>query len=251
LNDEKLETKKTQDRKTNNNNINNLFNKQMKYNIKINSIKTVDEIKDYWIANDYLQLLEKFNFHDAGIAKKDTLYELLLMAITDFEPKEAAVIVLQHKLGEHLTEGQIEQISNEMLIDKVCEEYPEIALQYALFNCNQLLFKAFNGTFPCANASLIDCYITPMDGNSELKITKEILLKLFSNGLSNRNILKRLFGEQMDENANFPEAEGIVWELKTKDNINFNIITSENLLKDADFPSLEFEGNFEVAPNND
>ena len=219
----------------------------MKYNIKINSINTVDEIQDYWTANDYIQLLEKFNFPDAETAKKDTLYELLLMAITDFEPKEAAVIVLDYKLGEHLTEGQIEQISNEMLIDKVCEEYPEIELQYALFNCNQLLYKAFNGTFPCANASVIDCSITPVDADSTVEITKEILLKLLSNGLSDRNILKRLFGAQMDENAPFPEAEGIVWELKTKDNTNFNAITSANLLKDADFPALEFEGTFEVA----
>ncbi len=77
------------------------------------------------------------------------------------------------------------------------------------------------------------------------------MLKLFSKGLSDRNILKRLFAEQMDENVAFPEAEGIVWELKTKDNSNFNIIASENFLKDADFPSLEFEGNFEVTPDND
>lgn len=217
----------------------------MKFNIKINSIKTVDEIKDYWTTEDYIQLLEKFNFPDAGKAKKETLHELLLMAITDFEPKEAAVIVLEHKLGELLTEGQIEQISNDMLIDTVCEEYPEIELQYALFNCNQLLYKAFNGTFPSANATLIDCSITPLDTNSQVEITKEILLKLLSNGLSDRNILKRLFSEQMDENAAFPEAEGIVWELKTNDNIHFNIITSENLIKDADFPALEFEGEFE------
>ena len=151
----------------------------MKYKIKINKIKTVDEIKDYWTTEDYIQLLEKFNFPDAGTAKKDTLYELLLMAITDFEPKEAAVIVLQHKLGEFLTEGQIDQISNDMLIDTVCEEYPEIELQYALFNCNQLLYKAFNGTFPSANATLIDCSIKPFNTNSDVIITKEILLKLF------------------------------------------------------------------------
>lgn len=223
----------------------------MKYKIKINSIKTADEIKDYWTTEDYIQLLEKFNFPDAGTAKKDTLYELLLMAITDFEPKEAAIIVLEHKLGALLSEGQIDQISNDMLIDTVCEEYPELELQYALFNCNQLLFKAFNGIFPCAYATLIDCSITPVDGNSDLKITKEILLKLFSSGLSDRNILKRLFGAQMDENADFPEAEGIVWELKTKDNLNFNSITSGNLIKDADFPALEFEGSYEVAADND
>lgn len=218
----------------------------MKYHLKINSLKTVNEIKNYWTTEDYLQLLEKFNFPDAGTAKKETLHELLLMAITDFEPKEAAIIVLTHELGNLLSEGQIDQISNDMLIDTVCEEYPEIELQYALFNCNQLLYKAFNGTFPGANATIIDCSITPNETNAETKITKEILLKLFSNGLSNRNILKRLFGAQMNGNANFPEAEGIVWELKTKDNINFTATSSANFLKDADFPSLEFEGEFEV-----
>lgn len=221
----------------------------MKYNIKINSIKTVDEIQDYWTTEDYFQLLEKYNFPDAGTAKKETLHELLLMAITDFEPKEAAVIVLTHKLGEILSEGQIDQISNDMLVDTVCEEYPEIELQYDLFNCNQLLYKAFNGVFPCANATIIDCSITPVNGNPDIKMTKEILLKLFSKGLSDRNILKRLFGEQMNENAAFPEAEGIVWNLESKDLINFSVTTSANLLKDEDFPSLEFEGNFEVAPD--
>jgi len=219
----------------------------MKYNIKINSIKTVDEIPGYWTTEDYLQLLEKYNFPDAGTAKKETLHELLLMAITDFEPKEAAIIVLTHKLGDLLTEGQIEQISNDMLIDTVCEEYPEIALQYALYNCNQLLYKAFNGTFPSANATIIDCAITPIVGSPAIKITKEMLLKLFSNGLSDRNILKRLFSEQMNENADFPEAEGIVWNLESKDLINFSVSTSANLLKDEDFPALEFEGEYEEA----
>ncbi|KUO67964.1 MAG: hypothetical protein APF83_12855 [Lutibacter sp. BRH_c52] len=219
----------------------------MKYNIKINSIKTVDEIPGYWTTEDYLQLLEKYNFPDAGTAKKETLHELLLMAITDFEPKEAAIIVLTHKLGDLLTEGQIEQISNDMLVDTVCEEYPEIALQYALYNCNQLLYKAFNGTFPSANATIIDCAITPIVGSPAIKITKEMLLKLFSNGLSDRNILKRLFSEQMNENADFPEAEGIVWNLESKDLINFSVSTSANLLKDEDFPALEFEGEYEEA----
>ncbi|MDO9037986.1 MAG: hypothetical protein Q7U59_06530 [Lutibacter sp.] len=223
----------------------------MKYNIKINSIKTVDEIPGYWNTEDYFQLLEKYNYPDAGTAKKDTLHELLLMAITDFEPKEAAIIVLTHKLGDLLTEGQIEQISNDMLVDTVCEEYPEIALQYALFNCNQLLYKAFNGTFPSANATIIDCAITPIVGSPAIKITKEMLLKLFSNGLSDRNILKRLFGEQMNENAAFPEAEGIVWNLESKDLVNFSVSTSANLLKDEDFHALEFEGEYEETADND
>jgi hypothetical protein len=57
---------------------------------------------------------------------KENLSELL--SITDFEPNEAAAIVLDYKLSDSLNEGQI-QISNDMLIDKISEEYPEIAMQ--------------------------------------------------------------------------------------------------------------------------
>jgi hypothetical protein len=42
---------------------------------------------------------------------KKNLPELLEMAISDYEPNEAAEIVLAYKLGEELNEGQIEQIS--------------------------------------------------------------------------------------------------------------------------------------------
>jgi hypothetical protein len=44
-------------------------------------------------------------------------------------------------LSDSLNEGQIQQISNDMLIDKISEEYPEIAMQAPLYHINQLLLK--------------------------------------------------------------------------------------------------------------
>ncbi len=218
----------------------------MKYQIKINKINTVDEIQEYWTNKDYKELLEAFDFPDSA----DTISEnrdLLFMAITDFEPADAATIVLKYKLADHLTDGQIDQISNDMLIDTVCEEYPEMELQATLFHINQLLHKAYNSQFPSAKATIIECSVTPMDKGSGIEITKEILLKLLSKGLSERNILKRLFSEQMEQNAPFPEAENIIWEMKATDDQNFRIITSENLLKDEDLISSEFEGTVELT----
>jgi hypothetical protein len=66
--------------------------------------------------------------------------ELLGMAIWLYEPNEAAEILLAYKLGEELNEGQIEQISHNMLIDKVCEEYPEIHMQASCFTCQSIAF---------------------------------------------------------------------------------------------------------------
>ena len=80
----------------------------MKYNITINNATTVEAIPGYWSAEDYIQLLEKFNYPDAQKADKNTLQELLLMAITDFEPNEAAALVLEWFLKQQPDSADIQ-----------------------------------------------------------------------------------------------------------------------------------------------
>ncbi len=217
----------------------------MQFNIKINSAQTVEEIADYWSAEDYVQLLLKFDYPDAEKAGKDTLEELLLMAITDFEPNEAAAIILEYKLADQLNEGQIQQISNDMLLDKISEEYPDISLHARLFHINQLLFKAFNGKFPNTKATLINFSIEPLDNEGETDFTKATILHLLDNGLSDSNLIKRLFGEQMAGSKPFPEAENILWELQATGDQNYKILTSNYWLSKDDLVASEFEGAFE------
>lgn len=216
----------------------------MNYQVVIKNIDTVNEVEGYWSDEDFIALLEKFNYPDGAAAEKNSLPELLEMAISDYEPNEAAEIVLQYKLGDQLSEGQIEQISNNMLIDKVCEEYPEIHMQGTLFHVNQLLFKAYNGKFPNAKASIVHFSLTPTDGEAQ-KLTAENVLKLLNNGLSDRNLIKRLFENQISQNIPFPEAESIIWELKTEDNINYDLVTSENWINKEDIKESEFESILE------
>lgn len=216
----------------------------MNYQITIQKVNTVDQIEGYWTNEDYINLLAKFDFPDASTALVKNLPELLEMAISDFEPSEAAEIVLSYKLSEDLNEGQIQQISHNMLIDKVCEEYPEIHLQGTLYAINQLLYKAYNGKFPNAKASVVLFSMTSSE-DAEKILTKEKVLKLLNNGLSDRNLIKRLFEDQMSQNIPFPTAEGIIWELKTADNVNYSLVTSENWLNNEDFMLSEFESVLE------
>ncbi|MEN2400229.1 hypothetical protein GKZ90_0010600 [Flavobacterium sp. MC2016-06] len=216
----------------------------MNYQVVIKNIDTVNEVEGYWSNEDFIQLLGKFNYPDGAVAEKSSLSELLEMAISDYEPNEAAQIVLEYKLGDQLSEGQIEQISNNMLIDKVCEEYPVIGMQGTLFHINQLLFKAYNGKFPNAKASVVHFSMTPNEGEAQ-KLTAENVLKLLNNGLSDRNLIKRLFENQISQNIPFPEAEGIVWELTTADDINYNLVTSENWINKEDVTESEFESVLE------
>ncbi|MGM0934687.1 MAG: hypothetical protein ACQEWD_14720 [Bacteroidota bacterium] len=222
----------------------------MKYKIEVEDVRTVDEITEYWTNDDYIQLLGKFDYPDAEDTGTESLRELLFMAISDFEPSEAAKVVLAYKLGEYLSEGQIDQISNDMLDDTVCEEYPEMELQAALFHVNQLLFKAYNGKFPSSSATIIQCFISPLEENNETVLTKEMVLKLFNDGLSDRNIVKRLFEEQLKGNADFPEAENIIWDLQNPEKNKYRITTSGNLIKKEEVISTVWESEIELSPED-
>ena len=217
----------------------------MKYNVQINSIEALDEISNYWTENDYRQLLELFDFPDSKSIKPENLLEMLQMAITDFEPADAARVLLQYKLSGHLNDGQMDQMAHDMLLDKISEEYPEISLHYALYNINQLLFKAFNGTFLNTKATLIEFAVN--SDNSETPINKAGILRLLHHGLSPNNLLVRMFETQLTTNVDFPDAENIVWELKTTDQGNYQLITSEYWLSRDDVVQGEFEGDIEAA----
>ncbi|WP_233589282.1 hypothetical protein [Flavobacterium sp. RSP46] len=225
----------------------NKLKEKMNYQITINRANTVDEVEEYWTNEDYIKLLGKFDYPDAADGDVASLRELLFMAISDFEPKDAAAILLEYKLSEDLNEGQIQQISNDMLLDKVCEEYPEIGLHSTLFHINQLLFKAYNGTFPNAKATIVECSLVPVEGENESELTKENILKLLNNGLSGSNLIKRLFDLPMTENVPFSEAEDILWDVKTTDNVNYTITTSEYWLSREDIIASEFEGVLEIV----
>ena len=218
----------------------------MNYKITVTNISLLEEIENYWSNTDYVNLLELFDFPDAKSIKPENLLEMLFMVTQDFEPNEAANVVLKYKLAKYLNEGQIDQVSNDMLLDKVSEEYPDISLHADLYSINQLLFKAYNGTFPNAKASKLSLEIISLD-NSEQEITKEVVLRLLSNGLTDRSLIKRLFAEQLSSEEKFEEADNIIWYLNNLGRNAFEIITSEYWLDREDIAFSEFDASYEVA----
>ena len=212
----------------------------MKYSVKINNVKSTNELKGAWSDDDFKQLLEKFEFPDAEQLKLAELKEYLFMAIADFEPDEAAAILLDYKLSDVLNEGQIDNLSHEMLRAKVAETYTDIQLHQELFNVNQLLYEAYNGKFPRLSVNIVDFEITD-EHKEPLDVTKETALKALSHGLSENNLLNRLLSDQLEGRAPFPEAEGIVWDLQNKGNNAYSITISEKWLTKKEFTNLEYE----------
>ncbi len=208
--------------------------------VKIIEINTVNEVDNYWTKEDFINLLEKFDFSDAKNVKESELKEMLFMAISDFEPSEAAEIILSYKLGEKLNEGQIHSLSHEMEGDKVAEEYPEPDLHYDLFNINQLLYKAFNGTFPNTEATKLTFEVIDND-SVEINENKEVISKIVGGALTDRSIIKRLFSEQLEGNAKFEDAHKFIWKIKAIENNKFEILTSKYWIEREDIVSEEYD----------
>ncbi|AUC83792.1 hypothetical protein CW731_00060 [Polaribacter sp. ALD11] len=215
----------------------------MKYAIKIHKISTVDELSDAWNVQDFKELLERFDFANDEVSDIKELRELLFMAIADKDPSEAAAIVLDYKLSDHLNEGQIDSLSYEMLVDKISEEYPKIDLHKELFNVNQLLYKAYNGKFPNTKATIVDFEITPLL-NADKEISKEIVLKCFAKNLDSHNVIIRLFGKQLNGEEEFDEANDIIWDLQKKET-GYRLTTSEYFMSKDEFLNEELDCKIE------
>ena len=211
----------------------------MNFTIKLKKIKSIEKIEGYWKNEDYVNLLELFDYSDASSIPETDLFDMLSMAITDFEPEDAAEIVLTYKLGSVLKEGQIQNLSHEMLVDKVAEEYADISLHYPLFNINQLLYEVYNGKFPKTLASVLDIELT---FESELKLTKEIALRTVSDLLTEKSLLKRLFNEQLDSEQELKDADSLIWELKSLGENNYQLTSSDYWLNREDIEKDEHSG---------
>lgn len=222
----------------------------MKYLVKINDVKSTDELDGAWNNDDFKELLARFEYPDAEQLKSSELKEYLFMAISDFEPSEAAAIMLDYKLSDILTEGQIDNLSHEMLRAKVFENYSEIDLHQDFFNINQLLYKAYNGKFPPGEVNIIQFEITD-EHKAPVEITKETALKALSYGLSENNLIIRLLSDQLEGRTAFPEAEGIVWNLQNKGNHVYTLTISEKWLTQSDIVNLEYECEVQVFEDPD
>jgi hypothetical protein len=212
----------------------------MNITVKINAVKSIEELEGSWNNTDFKELLKRFDYEDSEKLKPGELKEFLFMAITDFEPNEAAAILLDYKLSEILSEGQIDNLSHEMLREKVSENYSDIYVHKSLFEINQLLYGAYNGKFPLTKANLVE-FEMRSENDEETELTKELAVKALSKSLSASSLINRLFSEQLENDTSFPEAEGIIWDLHKNGNFQYALTASEKWFSKDDFEKSEYE----------
>jgi hypothetical protein len=203
---------------------------------KVNVLKsiTIQELPNGWKDEDFSAILELVDFDDWDEIDPRQLKDYTILLLQQMEADVAAEFVLKYKFEDRLTVGQIHNVAQQMMHQKIWEEYPDINLHRELYNCAVLLKWAFPDSFP--NTDAIKCILDVECKHPEsLKsVTKSFLTRLLANGMNDQTILNRLFKEQID-NTKFPETEGIIWDFQTVNDYNKTIITvysSEYWLKD-------------------
>jgi len=202
------------------------------------SFDSLTELPNSWQPADYKALLTKTGYDNPEELPADELKTMCLMALADLEPTEAAQTVLEHLFEDQLTAGQIENLAHQMLTEKLWEENPQLDQHEGFFKATQLLYAAYNGKFPRAEAVQFQVQLTADDSDALATFDENPeapLLRLLAQGMPDNALLKRLFHEQLD-GTSFPEAPAIIWQLhasnRTEKSVVFEVVSSAYWLED-------------------
>lgn len=185
------------------------------FKVDIQKFATIQELPNSWNEQDYKNLLDAMEYGDVSEITPQELKEMCMLSLTDNETDEAALIVLNYVFGKHLNDGQKQNLSHEMLDEKMWEEYADLSMHERFFNIGQLLYQAYNGKFPHPEAVKFRVCITAKNTN-DLAVFKDEaeapMLRLLTKGMPDNTLLKRLFKDQLN-NEQFTQAKDIIWQL--------------------------------------
>ncbi len=203
------------------------------FHVQLLDFSNLREIEGAWTSDDFAALLDAMEYGDQSGMGGDELREMCLMSLQDLEPEDAAYLVLKHDMGDVLREGQLRNMANEMLDEKLWEEYVDPAFHERLFNVGSLLYAAFPRTFPEPDAVCVKLEVTSADAASGTLLTaspnESFLVRLLGDGMDAHAVLHRLYGEQLT-GSSFPNADEVVWIVRTEaigeDVMNIEVISS-------------------------
>jgi hypothetical protein len=216
------------------------------------NFETITELPDYWTEPKYIDLLELMDYDNPASLDKSEIKDMCLMSLTDNDPEDAAKIVLTYVFGNTLNKGQIDNLSNEMLEEKLWEEYADLSMHEEFFAVHQLLYDAFEGTFPHPEAVSFQVRIQEK-GKNGLSIFDSYpeapLVRLLVGGLPDNNVIHRLFDDKIDGET-FPEAKDILWQLNIVENVSGEL-TAEVISSQYWFKDLKYVDGFEAETHPD
>jgi len=199
------------------------------FSVQVLDFANILEIAGARTSVDDAALLDALEFGErSGLSDAD-LREMCILSLQDMDPEEAAYTVLKHDLGSVLRDGQLRNMANEMLDEKLWEEHADSSLHERLFNVGSLLYAAFPRTFPKPDAVRVVIEITAGNDASKACLLpspdETLLVRLLADGMDDHAVLHRLYGDEL-AGSSFPNAAEVVW-IATVTGVEGNAVTME------------------------
>lgn len=186
------------------------------FDVSVTTLKKVFDLPGSWDDQDYLNLARRLELEEIDDLTGTDLLEMVLMAVQDLEPRDAADAVLTYKLPESTKPGVRQNIVQDLLQgERPWEQAADIWLHAPIFKATVLLHRAFPKHF-----SKPDILCLTMQVKALAEEAKELLsnppeaafvARMLADAMDESSILERLFDEQLMSNS-FDTAKGIIWQ---------------------------------------
>jgi hypothetical protein len=186
------------------------------------SILSTDEIHALpgtWGAESLRRLLLLADADDIGEIAAEDLEEICLMSLQDLGNQKAGEIVLETVFGDSMRPGVRQNLVADLQEDQPWNDFAEVSQQRGIFEAVCLLHKAFPTRYGTPDAIKLTISIrSPSDSGLALvdSMQPAWLLRLLACGLSDDNIVHRLYGDELKK-GECPEAAGHVWDAVSVD----------------------------------
>jgi hypothetical protein len=209
------------------------FEMKPNFSVRVSNFTLLDEISGSWQIADYQSLLTELDYGDVSEIESGELRDMCLMSLQDLGPEGAAAVLLRYRLGDQLSKGQIDNISHEMLDEKMWEEYVNESLHEQMFVIGSFLYAAFPNIFPEPDAVQVHLEVIAENAaaREELRQSNDetFVVRLLADGMDTTSTLRRLFETEL-AGGSFAKADTLIWIVQTESvderTTNISVISS-------------------------
>ena len=187
----------------------------MLFQVSVTELKKVFDLPGSWTDQDYRDLLTQLEVDELDDLSGSDLLDILLMALQDMEPDDAADLVLAKKLPRRISSVSRQNIVQDLLEgQRPWEESADIQIHAGIFAAAVLLNRAIPKKFEKPDILQLTLHLQALKPEArrifEQPPQAAFVTRLLADGMDENCILERLFDEQLYSHS-FPEADGIIW----------------------------------------
>lgn len=179
--------------------------------VLIDSVQEVHSFAGMWTTAKLNKVLELAEFDDISEIKESEQLDLCVMVVQDLDRQRAAELVLEAVFGDTMRPGVRQNLVDDLEEDQPWTDMADLAQQKGVFEAVMLLQQAFPNRYGTPDAARLTITLSGLaPASTSGKMTSERLLKVLAGTLNDRDILIRLYGDEI-KSGRFNGADDIIW----------------------------------------